>query len=317
MVRYKVLASIIISALVLLLPKSASALVSSGYTVAESWNQPQMNAQLQFDKSWTVIGNRVDCSATNQRETNRCNVIQFNFYNNAGSRISVKTGDVFQLYFTVNSQYSASSFLNFQGSGYNVIDYSVNPTWGFQGTNASLIQNGSYQYAYVVLQMTANGYLTLGNGNNSVFYNNLTFPNAGSNPSTFTYRSVIYLNSINRLVPVDTSSETDVADKELEGQDNIENQDTSGSDQGVSDSDYSSLLDVFTGFITAISGVSPSSCELSLNTSMGNFGEVDLCAVDPPSWIQLVGSIIVIILFVPCSMALVNRILRTIQELQQ
>ena len=320
MVRYKVLASLIVSAIVLLLPKSASAIETQLTSVGNpnivcfylngTYNDTH-NDRCTFDTS-TGIGNG----------------IRYIYVYDNNRNISVSEGEVVEILYTMRSNQIPSNiayrFADISAPGYELIDFEVNQVGGSQvsyhdnPTTNVISTDFSYGglssvFSKFTYQCTTKG------GCKGPFS---LAPTTGTFLSFSQFGSpgqggTVQVTSINYLQLVDTNSESEVADKELEGQDNIEGQDTSGNNQGVSDDNYSSLLDIFSGFITAITNVSGGSCTISLNTDFANLGEVDLCTYDPPSYIQIIGSIILILLFVPLSMALIKRILKTIQELQQ
>lgn len=317
MASHKVLTKIIITTItivLLILPKSVSAVsFNVNSTITQSFWNSQMRSKWGGNaQSWSPIGtnNQTSCSAN---EGGNCLPVQMQFYD-ANEHISANTGDIYEIILGGRVKFSFGHWQNVGNSNWEVLDIQQQDTWSSETTDSN-IRSASYSTTHIIVRAKSDSvWLELGNGTNNIF--NLPF----TATSTYNTQVVYFLLAINKLSiqsVVDADNFNEVNEKELEGQENIENQDTTGNDQGVSDDDYSSLLDIFTGFITAITNVKATNCNISLNTDMGNFGNVDLCEIDPPSYIQIVGSLIVILLFVPCSIALIKRILRTIQELQQ
>ena len=313
MVRYKVLATIIITTLALFISTPVNAV---NFNVNSTIDQSFWNAQMRSkwggnSQTWSPVGtnNQTSCSST---EGGNCLPVQIQFYD-SNEHIIGNTGDIYEIILGGRVKFSFGHWQNVGNRNWEVLDIQQQDTWASE-TSDSNIRSASYSTTHIIVRSKSDSvWLELGNGTNNIF--NLPF----TATSTYKTEVVYFLLSINKLSiqsVVDAESENEVNENELEGQDKIENQDTSGNDQGVKDDDYSSLLDIFTGFIAAITNVNATNCNISLNTDMGNFGQVDLCEIEPPSYIQIVGSLIVILLFVPCSIALINRILKTIQELQ-
>lgn len=318
MVRYKVFATIIITAIALLIPKSANALVINNGQIDNVYSNLNTRVKWSDNTETTAQYNLKECQPTQLTD---CNPVAIRPVSSTGANIMVPSKSYAQWTFYVRSgDYGAISLMNLSNRWtLQIVDSQITKINDYQFESAEVGTGGTN-----MLRSYRNGWritLTLYNPADYADYVIVEPNNSVGIWYTINAYGNIYVYTDNVIVyhadPVDVDSANEVNQNELEGQDNIEGQDTSGTNQGVSDDNYSSLLDIFTGFISAISGVSAGSCSISLDTNVGDLGDVDLCAVDPPSWIQIVGSIIVILLFVPCSMALINRILKTIQEMQQ
>ena len=307
MVRYKVFATIIISALILLFPKSAGAL-SLDLPVQRLYNVgvPQMK----------VFTNNGLCSASNPVQYVGCSlgtsgttITGFDFFD-GNNQLYLNPGEIAEIQLSYNTTYSnftPGQILNNQQSRIVYSSLSGNTTTG-DGTRSAGIWTIDYYQ-----NDQSGGLVNLG-------FNAYPVASFSVGNTQFNNFGYLYISSITvykLLDTVDSTEANDYYEQQNQGNDNIENQDTTGTNQGVSDDNYSSLLDIFSGFITAITNVSGGTCTISLNTDFANLGDVDLCTYDPPSYIQIIGSIILILLFVPLSMALIKRILKTIQELQQ
>jgi hypothetical protein len=108
----------------------------------------------------------------------------------------------------------------------------------------------------------------------------------------------------------------DQIDRENTGQDNIQNQDKSGTQQGLGGA-QTSLFGIFTGFVGAITSASPTNCNLDLDMGYVDFGNQNVCAFSVPTFVQIIGSIIAIVIFVPLSLALLSRIIGQIRSMQR
>lgn len=116
-------------------------------------------------------------------------------------------------------------------------------------------------------------------------------------------------NSVNDLN--DTISEQN--DKENAAIDNIDNQSTSDIG-GTEDSNTTSLIGLFSSFVSALSSASATNC--NINGDMGNIdlGTLNLCRDNPPAIVQIIGSIFLIAIFVPLAYFLVKRIISEVRS---
>lgn len=317
MVRHKVLATLIISALVLLLPKSANAFVINNGQIDNVYSNLKTRVKWSDKTETTAQYNLKECQPT---ELTDCNPVAIRPVTSTGANIMVPSKSYAQWTFYVRSgDYGAFSLMNLSNRWtLQIVDSQITKINDYQFQSAQVGTGGTD-----VLRSYRNGWritLTLYNPADYADYVIVEPDNSVGIWYTINAYGNVYVYTDNVIVfhadPVDVDSANEVNQNELEGQDNIEGQDTTGTNQGVSDDNYSSLLDIFSGFITAITNVSGGTCTISLNTDFANLGNVDLCTYDPPSYIQIIGSIILILLFVPLSMALIKRILKTIQELQ-
>lgn len=102
-------------------------------------------------------------------------------------------------------------------------------------------------------------------------------------------------------------------DKENAAIDNIDNQSTSDI-QGTDDSNTTSLIGLFSSFVSALSSASATNC--NINGDMGNIdlGTLNFCRDAPPAIVQIIGSIFLIVLFVPLAYFLVKRIIAEVRS---
>lgn len=89
-----------------------------------------------------------------------------------------------------------------------------------------------------------------------------------------------------------------------------------GSSASSSQQGTSSLLSAIGSAVSVISSASPTNCKL--DADMGNFdmGEIDLCANPVPTFIQIIGSIILILMAVPLCITLFNRFIGLFRSFQ-
>lgn len=89
-----------------------------------------------------------------------------------------------------------------------------------------------------------------------------------------------------------------------------------GSSSSDAQQGTSSLLSTIGSAVSVISSASPTNC--LLNGNMGNLdvGQIDLCANPVPTFIQIIGSIILILLVVPLCITLFNRFIGLFRSFQ-
>lgn len=98
-----------------------------------------------------------------------------------------------------------------------------------------------------------------------------------------------------------------------------QNQADSSGDTATSDSETAttSLLNTITGAVTAISSVSPTNCKLNGNMGHLNTGEMDLCNNPVPTFITVIGSLLLILAIVPLAIHLFNLFISITRSFQQ
>lgn len=100
------------------------------------------------------------------------------------------------------------------------------------------------------------------------------------------------------------------AEREQDRQD-VEDAQDSASDNGQDSANDASeagtsLLEAFIGFVGAITSASPSNCKIDGDIGRIDLGELYFCAMPAPSWINIVGTLILVSLIVPLSLHLAN-----------
>lgn len=100
---------------------------------------------------------------------------------------------------------------------------------------------------------------------------------------------------------------------------NAQNQADSSGDTATNDSETAttSLLNTITGAVTAISSVSPSNCQLNGNMGHINLGNMDLCDNPVPSFITIIGSLLMVVMIVPLAIHLFNLFISITRSFQQ
>ena len=102
-----------------------------------------------------------------------------------------------------------------------------------------------------------------------------------------------------------------------EMEDNQENLSDSAEDSGAeAESTGQSLLAAFTGFVNAITNADATNCTIPGNLGHFNMGNLNLCRDNPPALVQTIGSIFMILFFVPLSYATANKVISLFRSFQ-
>lgn len=102
-------------------------------------------------------------------------------------------------------------------------------------------------------------------------------------------------------------------DKEYESVDNIDNQ--SASDiTGTDNQNTTNLIGIFSSFVTAMGNASSTNCNFDGDFGNLDLGQMNFCQDNPPTIVQVIGSLVLIAVFVPLAYFLVNRIISEIRS---
>lgn len=106
-------------------------------------------------------------------------------------------------------------------------------------------------------------------------------------------------------------------DVENKTEQNAQNAQNQGNDSSQSATNASSgLINAIGGFVGAITTASPSNC--IINGNMGNFnmGNIDLCANPVPTFVQIIGSLVLIAICIPFAIIMFNRFIGLFRSFQ-
>lgn len=100
-------------------------------------------------------------------------------------------------------------------------------------------------------------------------------------------------------------------------QDAADNASDAGSSSAASaESATSSLISVIGGFVSVITSAQPTNCVINADMNHINMGNLDLCANPAPSYVQIIGSIILICAAIPLAIVLFNRFIGLFRSFQ-
>lgn len=109
------------------------------------------------------------------------------------------------------------------------------------------------------------------------------------------------LEDINNNIQEQTQQQQEYHDEAVDASNNAG--DVSDSQGQQAESSGTTLLSAFTSFVGAVTSASPTSCVISGDLGIGGFsvGNLDLCSFEPPAFVQVLSSLILIGTLVPIS----------------
>lgn len=188
----------------------------------------------------------------------------------------------------------------------------------FQSYNGSVYTSYGYSRHYKLTYYNPLDYdvdAFLGDGTKSLLYVS-TIP---SNPAhTYGQRGVnVCAQSLYTYKKLNTSQEqNDFYKNENNAQNNIKNQDKNGDFNNNPTQKSQTLLQLSKDAFDAITKIKPTNCQLALDLGVVKFPEQNLCSLKVPSFIQIISSILIITVTIPATIAIFNRIMALIKEMQ-
>lgn len=227
------------------------------------------------------------------------------------------------------SVYFRTTTLNNQ----NFLGLSSDYNWGIVSQTVSNLDynvGGTANSNTIVVNITGynnggdNSYFCFNPSNGSdIFRNNIANNNLYIRVNPFSWYapsdSSESLQSINNnLNNVNNSINNINNDVENSTQDAADESADSG-EQSAADAENATagLISVIGGFVNAITSASPSDCKINgkINNSF-NMGELDLCSMPVPSFVQIISSLILIAICIPFAIIMFNRFIGLFRSFQ-
>jgi hypothetical protein len=116
---------------------------------------------------------------------------------------------------------------------------------------------------------------------------------------------------------LNTSQEqNDFYKNENNAQNNIKNQDKNGDNNNNPTQKSQTLLQLSKDAFDAITKIKPTNCQLVFDFGVVKLPEQNMCSLKVPSYIQIISSILIITVTIPATIAIFNRIMSLIKEMQ-
>ena len=124
-----------------------------------------------------------------------------------------------------------------------------------------------------------------------------------------------------KITEFTSSGTAQMIERDEQDRQDLENQvSETSSDASSSQSDAQStgttLLGAFSGFISALTSATPSTCVMDMDLGNLDMGNVDFCELDPPNGFSAIGSILLILFCVPLSIATARKIISLFRSFQ-
>lgn len=114
-----------------------------------------------------------------------------------------------------------------------------------------------------------------------------------------------------------TQEQSDFYKNENNAQQNIQNQNKQGDSANNPSGKSQTLLQLSKDAFDAITKIKPTNCNLALDMGVVKLPEQNMCSLKVPSYIQIISSILIITVTIPATVAIFNRIMNLIKEMQQ
>lgn len=131
--------------------------------------------------------------------------------------------------------------------------------------------------------------------------------------------SVQFEVKINTFVVYKSASSNareELAQEEKNAHNNIKNQNKNGDANNNPSQKSQTLLQLSKDAFDAITKIKPTNCQLALDLGVVKLPEQNMCSLKVPSYIQIISSILIITVTIPATIAIFNRIMALIKEMQ-
>lgn len=113
-----------------------------------------------------------------------------------------------------------------------------------------------------------------------------------------------------------SNAQEELAQEEKNAHNNIKNQDKNGDNNNNPTQKSQTLLQLSKDAFDAITKIKPTNCQLALDLGVVKLPEQNMCSLKIPSYIQIISSILIITVTIPATIAIFNRIMFLIKEMQ-
>ena len=113
-----------------------------------------------------------------------------------------------------------------------------------------------------------------------------------------------------------SNAQEELAEEEKNAHNNIKNQNKNGDANNNPSQKSQTLLQLSKDAFDAITKIKPTNCQLALDFGVVTLPEQTMCSLKLPSYIQIISSILIITVTIPATLAIFNRIMALIKEMQ-
>ena len=128
------------------------------------------------------------------------------------------------------------------------------------------------------------------------------------------------LNDIKNRPPAPTAQENAdaISDEQEQRTQDASDDAQTGADDSEQEAQQatSGLISIISGFVSAITNASPSNCNIDGDIGHIDMGTIDMCSLPVPSFVQIIGSIILILVCIPFVIIMFNRFISLFRSFQ-
>ena len=287
---------------------------TSAEDIVLRYNSKDIHTAIEFDESHYSYVSNNNCVGVFMSEGQYRKVLHLGFDNiyNQVIKISPKHYITIILTVYIPDSVAVADFysLSHAFNGVVLVD--------FKSFNGSISTSAAYSRHYKLTYYNPLDYdvdAFLGDGTNSLMYVS-TIP---SNPAyTNRQRGVnVCTDSLYISKKLNTTQEqNDFYKNENNAQNNIKNQSKDGDSNNNPSLKSQTLLQLSKDAFDAITKIKPTNCQLALDLGVVKLPEQNMCSLKVPSYIQIISSILIITVTIPATIAIFNRIMSLIKEMQ-
>lgn len=293
--------------------------ISSNVEFVQSWQNTSMSCRVRYG-SWVDVSGNTCVFGTN---TGLGGLQGSGLAAIKTGGVELVAGDYYQVFLDVSVSSGANKYFPVMWnlnttSNYTIVDFqqvSLNTNMGTESTDEAYVT--SYK---IILRAnyTSSGFpIELGYTDGS---KNMLYLAGDGTPISVDVR-ITAINEF-RAKTNDNSSVVDAINNQTQEeadstQDAADASQSAGSSSAASaESATSSLISVIGGFVSVITSAQPTNCIINANMNHINMGNMDLCANPVPSYVQIIGSIILICAAIPLAIVLFNRFIGLFRSFQ-
>ena len=278
------------------------------------YNSNDIHTFIEFDESHFSYVSNDNCVGVFMSEGEYRKVLHLGFYNTYNQVIKIFPKHYITIILTVYVPdsigvadfYSSPHAFN----GVVLVD--------FQSYNGSIYTSYGYSRYYKLTYYNPLDYdvdAFLGDGTRSLLYvsaipSNPAYTNRQRGVNVCS-QSVYVYKKLNI-----TQEQNDFYKNENNAQNNIKNQDKNGDANNNPTNKSQTLLQLSKDAFDAITKIKPTNCQLALDLGVVKLPEQNMCSLKVPSYIQIISSILIITVTIPATIAIFNRIMTLIREMQ-
>jgi hypothetical protein len=293
---------------------SQKAQATSAEEIVLRYNSNDIHTFIEFDESHFSYVSDNNCVGVFMAEGEYRKILHLGFDNIYNQVIKISPNHYMTIILTVYvpDSISVADFysLSHAANGVVLVD--------FQSYNGSVYTSSGYSRHYKLTYYNSLDYdvdAFLGDNARPLLYVS-TIPNSPA--YTHKQRGVyVCAQSVYVYKKLNTTQEqNDFYKNENNANNNIQNQNKQGDSNNNPTQKSQTLLQLSKDAFDAITKIKPTNCQLVLDLGVVKLPEQNMCSLKVPGYIQIISSILIITVTIPATIAIFNRIMALIKEMQ-